>query len=34
MRTGSIDLPLIKESLDILQAAAKRILTERLAVDP
>ncbi len=34
VRTGSIGLPLIKESLDILQAAAKRILTVRPAVDP
>ncbi|QXQ10624.1 LysR family transcriptional regulator [Paeniglutamicibacter sp. Y32M11] len=30
VRKGSIDSPLIKESLGILQARAKRILTERL----
>ena len=34
VRTGSIGSPLIKESLHILQTEAKRILTERLAVDP
>ena len=30
VRKGSIDSPLIKESLGILQRRAKRILTERL----
>ena len=34
VRKGSIGSPLIKESLNILQAEAKRILTERLEVDP
>jgi hypothetical protein len=30
VRKGSLDSPLIKESLGILQDRAKRILTERL----
>lgn len=34
VRQGSIGSPLIRESLNILQAEAKRILTERLEADP